>query len=378
MRRLRQEILKMAPNTATVLILGECGTGKELVARALHEHSPRRTNKFVAVNCGALNENMLDDEMFGHEKNAFTGADKDRMGRFEYAKGGTLFLDEVGDMTPSLQVKLLRVLENQEVTRIGGNEPISVDVRVIAATNRPLEVMVREEKFRQDLYYRLCVLDLCVPALRERGMDVMLLADHYLSKHAKSEEKVPARFTAEAEHYLKQHSWPGNVRELISKIRRAVALATLQPGGIEVGPDDLRLLAATVGGDNQYDNQTAQAITLADVTRDMLINENPPMSGLRHGDDGFGNVATRIKKELVDGFAAYLRTEKGTEQLSKYPDKYFITLFGLGSRKNLKHRLMADLYNHLAEVLNERRQELSPFGETKQRDKRRKQALIGD
>ena len=175
MRELIEKVKAFAPTKATVLVLGENGTGKELVAKALHTNSPRKNKPFVAMNCAALNENLLDDEMFGHEAGAFTGADKLRKGKFEFANGGTLFLDEVGDMPPPLQAKLLRVLENGEVTRIGSNETIKVDVRLVAATNRDLEQMIKDGKFRQDLYYRLRVGLLRIPPLRDRGKDVVLL-----------------------------------------------------------------------------------------------------------------------------------------------------------------------------------------------------------
>jgi two-component system response regulator HydG len=214
----------VAPSNATVLILGETGTGKELVAKAIHNNSPRKNKPFVALNCTALNENLLDDELFGHEPGAYTGGDRLRKGRFEYANGGTLFLDEVGDMPLPLQAKLLRVLENGEVTRLGSNELIKVNVRVISATHRDLEAMVAEGKFRADLHYRLKVVTVKLPPLRERREDVKLLAAHFLKQanaaHGKQVESI-------AEPVLKAmmaYDWPGNVRELRNFVESMVVL----------------------------------------------------------------------------------------------------------------------------------------------------------
>src|SRR5215208_4844517 len=211
-----------APTRATVLILGESGTGKELAARALHFNSPRRAKPFVAMNCTALNENLLDDELFGHEPGAFTGADRLRKGRFEHANGGTLFLDEIGDMPPALQAKLLRVLENGEVTRVGSNETIKVDVRLIAATNRDLEQMIKEGKFRQDLYYRLRVGLLRIPPLRERGKDVVLLATHFLEEFARRYGKKVPKVSNAVWNAFRSYPWPGNVRELRNQVESMV------------------------------------------------------------------------------------------------------------------------------------------------------------
>ena len=214
MQRVLQLLKAYAPTTASVLILGENGTGKELVAKALHTNSPRRNKPFVAMNCAALNENLLDDEMFGHEDGSFTGAKGQRKGRFEYAHGGTFFLDEIGDMPLSLQAKLLRVLENGEVVRIGANAPVTVDVRVIAATNKDIQKEVEAGRFRQDLYFRLKVGTIRLPTLRERREDIPPLGAHFLKelakKHGKSMPKVAAGVWKAFENY----EWPGNVREL--------------------------------------------------------------------------------------------------------------------------------------------------------------------
>jgi DNA-binding NtrC family response regulator len=214
---------KVAASDVPVLILGETGSGKELVARAIHSYSPRKNKPFVAMNCTALNENLLDDELFGHEPRAYTGAgDKLRKGRFEHAHGGTLFLDEVGDMPPSLQAKLLRVLENREIVRIGGNEAIPVDVRIVSATHRDLNARVGENEFRQDLLFRLKGMTITLPPLRERGSDdLQLLAEHYLQQAAKGLGRSSLCIQESAWAKLRAHPWPGNIRELQHVIRRA-------------------------------------------------------------------------------------------------------------------------------------------------------------
>jgi two-component system response regulator HydG len=214
----------IAPTNATVLILGETGTGKDLVARAIHTNSPRRNKPFVAMNCTALNENLLDDELFGHEAHAFTGADKMRKGRFEYANGGTLLLDEIGDMPLTLQAKLLRVLENNEVIRIGSNEPIKVNVRVVSATHRDLEQAVAEGKFRQDLYFRLNRLKVRLPALRERREDIPLLAMHFMKELNALHGKHATAIAEPVRRAMATYDWPGNVRELRNFIESMVVL----------------------------------------------------------------------------------------------------------------------------------------------------------
>jgi len=208
-----------------VLIRGESGTGKELIARAIHFHSPRKSQPFVAVNCAALNENLLESELFGHEKGAFTGADRQRRGRFETADGGTLFLDEVGDIPPGMQVKLLRVLQEQSFERVGGTTPLHVDVRIIAATNRNLEDLIRQGSFREDLYYRLNVITIDIPPLRERREDIPPLLQHFVERFSKENQRETPSFSREAWEMLLRYSWPGNVRELENIVHRAVILA---------------------------------------------------------------------------------------------------------------------------------------------------------
>jgi two-component system nitrogen regulation response regulator GlnG len=213
---------RVAGQNVTVLIRGESGTGKELVARALYQHSTRRNGPFLAVNCAAIPETLLESELFGHEKGAFTGADRRRVGRFEQCNGGTLFLDEIGDMSPPLQSKLLRILQEQRFERVGGNETIETDVRVIAATNRNMERMVAENEFRGDLYYRVNGYTVSLPPLRDRGDDLLLLVDHFLAAANRDLDKEVRGVSPEAMAVLRSYSWPGNVRELQSVIRQAV------------------------------------------------------------------------------------------------------------------------------------------------------------
>jgi two-component system response regulator AtoC len=225
MQRLIELIKAVGKSNATVLITGESGTGKELVARAIHSQSHRQNKPFVAVSCAALPESLLESELFGHEKGSFTGAYAQKKGKFEFANGGTLFLDEVGEMSANIQVHLLRVLEEKEFTRVGGNEPIRVDVRVISATNKDLRKAIEKQEFREDLYYRLNVINIELPPLRERKEDIPLLAEHFLNKFATENQKEITGFSPEAMELVLGYDWPGNVRELENAIERAVILA---------------------------------------------------------------------------------------------------------------------------------------------------------
>ena len=228
MRLIYDTIARVAPSDVTVIIYGETGTGKELVARTLHDESPRKRGPFVAVNCAAIPETLMESELFGHERGAFTGADRQRIGRFEAADAGTIFLDEIGELTPSLQVKLLRVLQEREIVRLGSGKPVPIDIRVVAATNVDLERAIKNGRFREDLYYRLNVVAITMPPLRAREGDVALLGEHFLESCQRRMGRTDIRFSERALEKLLRYSWPGNVRELQNVIEREVAL---------VGPD---------------------------------------------------------------------------------------------------------------------------------------------
>ncbi len=221
-------VARVATSRSTVLIEGESGTGKELIAAALHRHSDRASRRFVAVDCGSLTDSLLESELFGYVRGAFTGAVGDKKGLFEEANGGTIFLDEIGDIGPSMQAKLLRVLQEYEIKRVGGQEWIRIDVRVVAATNRNLEQLVAEGTFREDLFYRLKVVTITLPPLRDRREDIPLLAEYFVHRHAARSNKSVSHLTPDAMQLLTEHAWPGNIRELEHSIERAVALASGQ------------------------------------------------------------------------------------------------------------------------------------------------------
>lgn len=232
MKRAVAETQRVAQTDATVLLLGESGTGKELFARAVHHLSPRRKNPFVAINCAAIPETLIENELFGHERGAFTGASDRRQGKFELASGGTIFLDEIGELPVGIQSKLLRAIEEKKVDRIGGRAPVSVDVRVVAATNKDLQTAVETGEFRRDLYFRLAVFPIMIPPLRERGDDVVLLAGHFAREFGKEFRKQECVLSNETVKAIRKHSWQGNVRELENAIERACILAdsiTLEP-----------------------------------------------------------------------------------------------------------------------------------------------------
>ncbi|HXK08021.1 MAG TPA: sigma-54 dependent transcriptional regulator [Vicinamibacteria bacterium] len=240
MASLFEMVRAVAPASSTVLISGESGTGKELVARAIHALSSRADKPFVGVNCGALPDTLLESELFGHVKGAFTDAHQAKKGLFEAAHGGTLFLDEVGETSPAMQVKLLRALQDRRVRRVGGTEEMDVDVRVIAATNAPLEERVKERRFREDLFYRLQVIPIHAPPLRERREDIPMLAQHFFERFARAMDKRVAKISDAAVEALKRYSWPGNVRELENVIERAVALETTEAVLPERLPEAIR------------------------------------------------------------------------------------------------------------------------------------------
>ncbi len=252
-------IERVALSDISVLIGGESGTGKELVAHAIHRQSPRKTNPFVVVNCGAIPENLLESELFGHEKGAFTGAYTQKKGKFELSHTGTLFLDEIGELVPALQVKLLRFLQDRKIERVGGNQPVELDVRIIAATNRDLKQDIENRLFREDLYYRLKVVPLEIPALRERRDDIVSLAQYFLRKYCRENHKPLISLSSEAEAALLLHLWPGNVRELENLINRAVVLSSypvLKASDLglklERGPSDVNLKFAKTAMEIDY------------------------------------------------------------------------------------------------------------------------------
>ncbi|MBA4147206.1 MAG: sigma-54-dependent Fis family transcriptional regulator [Verrucomicrobia bacterium] len=271
-KELRQLIETVAPTNATVLILGESGTGKELIAGALHSLSERKANNYVRINCAAIPEALLESELFGHEKGAFTGALKQKPGRVEEADGGTIFLDEIGDMSRPLQAKLLRFLEDGSFTRVGGNEELGVDVRLIAATNRDIIEAIRENHFREDLFHRLNVVQFRPPALRERGADVILLAEHFLSHFGKAMRKQVKGLSPGARNKLTSHHWPGNVRELRNVIERAVILeqtAEIQPENLPDFHLETRLRKADstpIANGNSIDD------IMGDLERQLIMN----------------------------------------------------------------------------------------------------------
>jgi two-component system nitrogen regulation response regulator GlnG len=247
MQEVYKAIGRVAPQDVTVLILGESGTGKELVARAIYHYSKRASQPFLAINCAAIPESLLESELFGHEKGAFTGAERRRIGKFEQCNGGTLFLDEIGDMTPLTQTKILRVLQEQQFERVGGNETIHTNVRVIAATNRNLEKLIATEQFRSDLYYRLKVYTIQLPALRERLDDLPMLVDHFLRRFRRELGKDVERTSPETLDILKRYPWPGNLRELQSVLKQALLRATGSVLVPEFLPEPIRVRLPVAG-----------------------------------------------------------------------------------------------------------------------------------
>src|SRR6202048_1798745 len=244
-REITQQIQRVAATESTVLLLGESGTGKELFARAVHHLSPRREQPFIALNCAAIPEGLVENELFGHERGAFTGAGARKVGKMDLAHRGTLFLDEIGELPMSIQAKLLRVLEERRFDRVGGTQSIDVDVRIVVATNRNLQKLAEEKLFREDLYFRISAVPLTIPPLRERGNDVLLLAGHFLEKFSREFAKPGLELSAEARERLLHYRWPGNVRELQNTLERAVILAD----GVSIRADDLQLPAAKPDGD---------------------------------------------------------------------------------------------------------------------------------
>ena len=269
MRAVSQQLQKVAATEATVLLLGESGTGKELFARAIHHISARREQPFIALNCAAIPENLVENELFGHEKGAFTGAGNRKVGKIELAQRGTLFLDEIGELPLASQAKLLRVLEERSFERVGGTQSIDVDVRVVTATNRDLEARIREKLFREDLYFRISAVPITIPALRDRGDDLDILAEHFLEKFCRELGKPPLTLSQEARHRLREYGWPGNVRELQNAIERAVILAdgseithellVCKPAAVNSESAPANLVPGTFSWQGTFDEVTARA-----------------------------------------------------------------------------------------------------------------------
>jgi two-component system NtrC family response regulator len=279
MQQVFKTIRRVAGSDIPVLVVGESGTGKELVARAIHEESARKRGPFVAINCGAIPDTLLESELFGHEKGAFTGAHVQRKGRVEMAQGGTLFLDEIGELSPPLQVKLLRFLQAQVIERVGGREEIAVDTRIVAATNLDLEAAMKDGRFRDDLFYRLNVVSIRMPPLRERGQDLRLLAKALLHRFAAQHGKRMVGFTAQALGALESYSWPGNIRELENRINRAVVMAE----GSRILPEDLQLETNTGAPSGQTLRET-RSVAERELLERILAKHN-------------GNI-TKTAKEL--------------------------------------------------------------------------------
>ena len=267
-------LARAALSASNVLVTGESGTGKELVARAIHDNSQRRAKRFVAVNCGALAENLLESELFGHVRGSFTGAVADKAGLFDDANGGTLFLDEIGDITPALQIKLLRVIQEHELKPVGANETHMVDVRVIAATHRDLDSLVRTGKFREDLYYRLKVISMELPPLRERIGDLAELVEHFVARYAEKNKKAVSHVSEEALVLLKGYPWPGNIRELEHSIERAVAMSNTSVLFPEDFPVEIRRPAGVAASDSKGSLEDMERAHIVRVLHDVGYNKS--------------------------------------------------------------------------------------------------------
>jgi two-component system response regulator FlrC len=300
-----------AGSTATILVEAESGTGKELLARMIHRKSARATGPFVAVNCAALPENLLESELFGFEKGSFTGAASSKPGKFELAQHGTLLLDEIGEMAPILQAKLLRVLQEKEVDRIGGKEPIKIDVRVIATTNCDLQSLVRAGRFREDLYYRLNVIRLTIPPLRERADDLPLLADFFCKRYAREFGKQELEFSAAALDHLRRHRWPGNVRELENAIQRAVALCS----DSVITPEELVLATGSDDGADVAPSSAAKVVpagvtTMRDMERELIRKTLEDTGGNRTRAAKVLGISLRTLRNKLNEFGLQDRPAK--------------------------------------------------------------------
>jgi two-component system NtrC family response regulator len=307
MQNVFETIKKISPSSATVLIEGESGTGKELVAKSIHFNSPRRDKPFIAVNCSALSENLLESELFGHEKGAFTGAVSMKKGRFELADGGSLFLDEISELSQELQVKLLRVLQERSFERVGGVKPITVDIRIIAATNRQLKEEVKQGRFREDFFYRLNVINVVIPPLRQRLEDIRLLVDHFIKKYAAERKTGPgiASVDTDVERLLYDYTWPGNVRELENAIERAMVLCT----GDKIRVSDLpKEFKDNVSGTVSFDGipasaklyETLDLVERVMIERAMKITNNVQSHAAELLGIGKSGLNQKLKKFNID------------------------------------------------------------------------------
>ncbi len=291
-RRVLEFVAKVADCDSTVMIQGESGTGKELIARMLHFNSVRKDRPFVPINCGAIPENLLESELFGHEKGAFTGAAHTRMGRFELAHGGTIFLDEIGELSLGLQVKLLRVLQERSFERVGGTRTIDVDVRVVAATNQDLEVAVQEKRFREDLYYRLNVIPVTIPPLRERRSDIPQLVNHFLAKLNHGKQTAVTACSPDAMVRLMEHHWSGNIRELENMIERLVVLS--QSGTIEISDLPERLQRRSVTAEQTASHFVSFSIQGVNLSREIEQLENRLIVGALRQANGITSKAAQL------------------------------------------------------------------------------------
>jgi two-component system response regulator AtoC len=312
MQQVFRLIEKAARSDITVLIHGESGTGKELVARAIHYNSARRHEPFVVVNCAAIPRELVESEFFGHEKGAFTGAYTRKIGKFEQAHRGTIFLDEIGEMDPSLQVKLLRVLQNREIQRVGGQETIHVDVRIIAATNRNLREAMQKGEFREDLYYRLFSFPIYLPPLRERGQDVLLLAQHFLKQALRAHPEGPKKFSREALQAIARYPWPGNVRELKNAVERAVLIAE----GPEITVEDLLLENPQLTAVSSAAVREAVAPASGSVVREIVPLEELKRQAVIQAFEACGRNVDRAAVQLGIGRATMYRLLKKYRLLS--------------------------------------------------------------
>ncbi|MEM7479921.1 MAG: sigma-54 dependent transcriptional regulator [Acidobacteriota bacterium] len=301
METLFEKMRMVAPTRASVLVIGESGTGKELVANALHHASPRKSERFLAINCGAIPSDILESELFGHEKGAFTGAVSRKIGKFELAHRGTLFLDEISELYPELQVKLLRVLEERQVMRVGGADLLDVDFRLVAATNRDLEEEVEKGRFREDLYYRLKVVTLEIPSLRERPSDIPLLADFFLKQYCDEQGKEPRALSPEAQEVFSRFPWPGNVRELRNRVESIVVFHQGEEITLQDLPADMRDSATVSSAGAPVQPVTAEPRTMAEIERQAILETLQRTEGHRAKAADLLDIGLRtLQRKLKD------------------------------------------------------------------------------